>query len=489
MVDQVIKPDEELPKKEEESAVEPPVKNTTNFKLDYPYSSELLEEFDYRTDTAFLPSAAYSTTEEFIKEIPKLKLTDTQAEKQWQAAVNAGLEFTVLNSGLESTANREDATYAQTVQSEVGPLGASAPPFKTSETTKFTGERARLRIRQALKLGVIFNIPLWHSGFWIKIKSPSEGDLLEMYRQIVSEKVILGRESYGLIFSNKTSYTSKYLLDFCIENKYETSLDIREGDDIRKHIKVADLPILFWGLACATYPNGFQYTRGCISDPEKCLHVVKEKLDPSKLLWTDTSSLTQYQIKHMTKRQRGSMDMDSVKRYQDEFIKGQPKKFSLNDEVSFTLRTPSAAEHIDAGYRWINEIEENYSSSLIKDPQDRNVYLERQAKATMMRQYSHFVESITVAGDVHDDKEVIDNTLTDFTADDKLRNFFTEKVAQFIDESVVSMVAIPTYTCPNCGGEQKPAKNKKTHPNLIPIDVIQTFFTLVISRIQRIEAR
>lgn len=464
-------------------------KKTTNYTESVKYSSTLTEEFDYNKDTAFFPSASYSATDEVVKSIPKLKLSGTSEEKQWQVSVTAGKDFTVLDSGLENACLRDDANYQQAVQSEAGPLAASAPAFKSSDTTKFTGERARMRIRQALKLGVVFNVPLWHSGFWIKIKSPSEGDILELYRQIVSEKVVLGRESYGLIFSNKTSYTSRYLLDFCIENMYESSLDLKEGEDIRKYIKVPDLPILFWGLACAIYPNGFQYTRGCISDPEKCLHILKEKIDPSKLIWTDTDSLTEFQVKHMTKRQRNSVDVQSVKRYQDEFIRGQSKKVSMNDDVSFTLKTPTALEHIDAGYRWINEIEENYSSSLIKDVGERNNYLERQAKATMMRQYSHFVESIEVGADVYDDQETIDSILSDFTADDSLRDFFTKRVATFIDDSVISLIGIPTYKCPSCGGEQLPPKSRDTHQHLIPIDVIQTFFTLVISLIQRIEAR
>jgi hypothetical protein len=93
---------------------------------------------------------------------------------------------------------------------------------------------------------------------------------------------------------------------------YESSLAIKEGDNIRNYIKTPDLPILLWGLACSIYSNGFQYTRACISDPEKCNHILKEKLDLSKLLWTDSSALTAHQVNHMTKRQRGSMETDSL---------------------------------------------------------------------------------------------------------------------------------------------------------------------------------
>ena len=460
-----------------------------NFNIQHPFTSLLEDDFDYSNETAFLPSNVAKVTESIIKDIPRTRLAETAQGKEWIGAVNSGMESVVYGNGLTATANREGAEYVQGVESLQGVLAASAPAFKTNEANKFTGERARLRIRQALKLGVIFNIPLWHSGIWIRIKAPSEGDLLELYRQITSEKITLGRSSYGLLFSNNTSYASRILLDFCVDNMYESSLAIADGDNIRNYIKTPDLPVLFWGLACSIYSNGFQYTRPCISDPEKCNHVIKEKLDLTKLLWTDSSALTQHQIQHMTKRQRGSMEPDSLKRYADEFIRGQKKKIALSDQVNVTLKLPTVIEYVDAGYRWISTIEENYGKALIQDDTKRDEYLLSQGKATVMRQYAHFVDSIEVAGDVYDDSDTIEEVLNDLTASDKIRTSFMDKVANYLDESVVSLVAIPTFKCPSCGGEQVPNKEHAHHPKLIPLDIVQTFFTLLIARLRKIEAR
>ncbi len=488
----VAKPIEQIAKPIINPTPVPEVKkviNKVNFTEQTPYSSKLEDPFEYGVETAFMPSNTTKVTESLIKDIPRTRLAETQQGKEWIGAVNAGLETVVYSNGLNRTVYRDDANFVQGVDSQQGILTASAPVFKSNEANKFTGERARLRIRQALKLGVIFNVPLWHSGFWIRIKAPSEGDLLELYRQITAEKITLGRSSYGLLFSNNTSYTSKIILDFCIENMYESSLVIKDGDNIRKYIKTPDLPILLWGLACSIYPNGFQYTRPCISDPEKCNHIVKEKLDLTKLLWTDTSSLTQFQINHMTKRQRGSMDTDSLKRYGDEFIRGQKKKITLSDQVNITVKIPTIVEHIDSGYRWVNTIEESYGKALIQDESKRDDYLLSQGKATVMRQYSHFVESIEVAGDVYDDIDTLEEVLNDLTASDKIRVSFMDKVAEYLDESIISLIAIPTFTCPNCGGEQVPTKEYVRHPNLIPLDIVQTFFTLLIARLRKIEAR
>lgn len=460
-----------------------------NFNIQVPYSKPLTSEFKYTEETAYMPSASNKQTEAKIKDIPRTSLAETKEGKEWVGAINAGTETVVYSDGFEKAANRDDANWEQGVSSAQGILTAASVTFKQDQGTKFTGESARVRIRQALKLGTIFNVPLWHSGFWIRIKAPGEGALLDLYRQINADKIRLGRASYGLMFSNNTSYSSRILLDFVIEHMYESSLSIAEGDSIRNYIKTPDLPLLLWGLACSIYPNGFQYTRACITDPVKCNHVVKEKLDLSKLQWTDSSALTKHQLNHMTKRQRGSMTIESLARYQEEFIRGQNRKVQLSDQVSITLKIPTIVEHIDSGYRWVNAIEESYGKALIQDVNKRDDFLLSQGRATVMRQYGHFVESIEVDGETYNDIDTIEGTLDDLTCSDELRDAFMDKVTEYLDESLVSMIAIPTYTCPKCGGDQVSSKEHKRHANLIPLDISQTFFTLLVSRLRKIERR
>jgi len=464
--------------------------NKPTFTQHVPYSSPLTDdEFDYELETAFLPSGTASMVAQQLLNSPKQSLTDSKAGQQWAGVIAGSKQSNVFSDGLVKTVMDPTATFEQGVQSDQGLLVASSPKFTTQEGVKYTGEKARLRVRQALRLGVIINIPLWHSGFWIRIKAPSEGELLELYRQITAEKITLGRATYGLLFSNNTSYSSRALLDFCIENMYETSLILKENEDIRPYIKTLDLPILFWGLACSIWPNGFQHMRSCIADVNKCNHVIKEKLDLSKLQFTNTSILTKRQINHMTKRQRASMTPESLERYHEEFISGQIKDIKLSDQVKITVKIPNALEHIDAGYRWVNAIEENYGKALIQEETKRDNYFVTQGKATVMRQYAHFVHSLTVQNDVYDDRETIEDILNDLTASDELRDKFLSEVANYIDDSVVSLIAIPTFTCPMCKGKQKPKKEHKNHPDLIPVDVNNVFFTLAVQKINRIEAR
>jgi hypothetical protein len=472
---------------EEVSVEEAPAPNP-NFKQQVDYSSVGVKDFDLTLETAFMPSANFKQTEAVVNNISADSLKDNKSQ-DWLTAVSAGLAALPWDGGFSSVVERPEAAFEQFVTGPKGPLAGSTPPFTVSEGKKYTGESARMHVRSSLNLGTVFNVPLWHSGIWVTLKAPSEGDLLELYRQINQEKITLGRSTYGLMFSNGTSYTARLLLDFAVEHIYKTSLILKENEDIRNYIRVPDLPLLTWGLACAIWPKGFQYQRCCITEPDKCKHVLQEKLNLAKLLWTDTSCLTERQINHMANRAPATVTSESVKQYVSEFIRGQSRKIEVTDKLSIIFKVPNSNEFVDSGYRWINNIEETYGKSLTQDESTRDNYLRSQAKATAMRQFGHFVESIEVDGINYDEASIIDDMLNDLTSDDNIRDVFMEKAKEYVDDAMVSLVAIPNYKCPNCGKDQTNGKELPKHPGLIALDPNQTFFTLLVPKLRRIESR
>lgn len=465
-----------------------PKRRESNFRMEVPYTG-VLSKADEGIESTVMPSGSDVQIRKALKDTPNISRTLDADTQQYVGVINAALETLPFANGLAGVADREDGMFVQQVVSQSGNLAAYTPKFKKKEGVKYTGDSARNLIRSAMKLGTVYSVPLWHSGFWITLRSPSEGDLLELYKKIAQEKISLGRTTYGLLFSNISVYTSKALLDFVVDNLYDTSLNLKDNEDIRNYIRLPDLSLIIWALACATWPNGFQYQRACITDIDKCKHIVTEKLNLSRLLWTDTTSLTEKQIQHMTNRQRGSMEPDAIKTYVSDFMRGNKTKVDLTDELSFILEMPSAAAHIDAGYRWITQIEENYGRAMMQDEKSRNDYLLSQAQATSMRQYAHCVTTIVVGDDEIDGVEEIENALNDLTARDDIREAFMKKIAGFLDNSIISFVGIPTYTCPACGGTQRHSHEGEKYPELIPIDVAQTFFPLLVQKILRIQER
>lgn len=457
-----------------------------NYVLDGQYAKPLEGEVDQTKENLIMPS---DQNDQVRERVLKVSTKSKDFNAQWLSVLQGSMESVAYGNAFIPTVNRKDAQFSQKIESSVGPLFLGLAKAKVNPNQKLSGENLRLMIRQSLDLGGTYNVPLWHSGFWVRFKAPGEAAILELYRALTEEKVSLGRSTYGLIFSNNTSFSSAAMLNFCEEHILSTSLAIPEGESIRKYLSVLDLPTLFWGMACAIWPTGVQYQRACTHDPEKCDHVVSELLDPSKLLFVDKTRLTARQVAHMTKRDKGSVTVESLAIYKDEFLNGQPKAIKFNDDLSLVIAIDNAQEHIDSGYRWVSELEETYPKVLIQDEKERDDYLIKQAKATVMRQYAHFVKSLTYMDVEYTDKKDIEGVVGDLSADDELRQIFQDQIKEFIDDSTVSVIAIPTYKCPSCGHEQREAKEGESLQGLIPIEVMSNFFTLAVQKIRRIEQR
>ena len=481
--------DDFAPEQPEEENKVPEVQINTlppNYTLDGTYSKPMEGGVDETKENLILPSDQNDLVRERVL---KVSTKSKDFNTRWLSVLQGAMESVAYGSAFVPTVNRKDAQFNQKVDSSVGPLFMGLAKAKVNPNQKLTGENLRLMIRQSLDLGGTYNVPLWHSGFWVRFKAPSEAAILELYRALTEEKVSLGRSTYGLIFANNTSFSSAAMLNFCEEHILSTSLALPEGESIKKYLSVLDLPTLFWGMVCSIWPTGVQYQRACTHDPEKCDHVVSELLDPSKLLFVDKARLTARQVAHMTKRDKGSVTVESLTIYKDEFLNGQPKAIKFNDDLSLVIAIDSAQEHIDSGYRWVSEIEETYPNVLIQDEKERDDYLIKQAKATVMRQYAHFVKSLTYMEVEYTDRKDIEDVVGDLSADDDLRKIFQDQIKEFIDDSTVSVIAIPTYKCPSCGKEQREAKEGEYLQGLIPIEVMSNFFTLAVQKIRRIEQR
>jgi hypothetical protein len=462
-----------------------------NFEVTQEYSSNKPEPIkgESEVERTSMPSSTIEDVRLMLAKHKESKIAEGEGGEKWFNTLQAGSENTPLADMLSKTTSRIPAKFKQKISINGKDLNGGTPKLGSKEGVKYTGEAARLRIRQALGMGTAMTAPLWHSGFWVTLKTPSEASLLELYRQINNYKISLGRSTYGLQFSNSTTYTSKALMEFIVDHIYNTTLKLDDNNDLAKHVDVRDLPILIWAIACATWPRGFNYDRACATDPTICRHVTEEKLDLRKLQWTDSLSLTDRQVTHMLNRTLNSVTVEQLDIYKSDFIRGKDTRVKISENGYVTLKTPTIQEHLDAGVKWVDGIENRYAKIMTESEGDREKGLFNQAKATLMRQYSHFVKSIEVNEEEYKDRELIDEVLDDLSSEDGFRDKFIESCGKFIDESVISLIAIPTYKCASCGEEQSPNKSKGLFSSLIAIDVANTFFTLLVQRLMKIQNR
>jgi hypothetical protein len=429
-----------------------------------------------------IPSETKERAADILSSMPNLTVSNTPRGVEWERFLDAAENVGTYDDAFVDTVEREGSQYRQAVESERGLLGASVPRFHEKEGAKLVGQQALLRIRALTGLGTIIQIPLWHSGFWITLKAPTDSDLLELNRRMAEEKVNLGRYTYGLAYSNTSVFYTAWVMDFVFANVYECSL--KDRTNLEQKISALDIPILAWGLACTIWPSGFQYAKSVLDQAGGAERVIKEKLSIGRLHWTDTAALTPWQIAHMANRHAGTITDDLLVRYRAEFTRGQGRKIQLNDNIAVTLRVPNVEQQLNSGQAWINNIVAmvDRAFGLPPEAEQRNRYIDEQGRATNLRQFGQWIESIHPGSNVIDDADSINEAIDVMSSSPEMRDAFFKGVRRFMEDSTISLIALPVT-------EAVEAKPLPRFPHLIPLDVLSTFFILLVQKVRLIQAR
>lgn len=480
--------------KEEAKVEDTKERKKQNVTINYSISSdEKLES----GDVVILPANFVKETREVLERAPNVKLLDNPDAREWARAIREGLEYNTAHEAFISTLEDEEADFGHKFEHNTANMIGGTPKFKPSENTNLAGERAVIRFVTHLGLGTLFQVPLWHSGLWVTFKPPSESEIIELNRQLMNDKIMLGRYAYGLIFSNITSYTNQRLVDFALAHVYDTSAKSEDIniDNLKDHINCQDIPSLLWGFICTMYPKGFNYRRACVTDPQKCNYILEETLNVSKLQWTNRATLNEWQKTFMSARQPRAKEIKDIIRYKEELSKIQGKKLIINegkdDEIVIMLKTPNVNQYIESGHTWIDDIVDMVDMAIgtTSNEEERNELIMRHGQATAMRQYGHWVEQIGYETNIVTDKETIDSLLNTMSADDVIRSQFLDGVLNYINKSTVSVIGIPAYDCPACKEPQEGTNAESIHKNIMPLDVVQLFFGLLTQRLARITER
>lgn len=423
-------------------------------------------------------------TQQAIDAMPNIDPTATEQGREWAAHMQQAITSAPGRDQWRASLDREGSVWRQEVDSQTGPLRMSALSFKNLDGGLVSGEKAVLQVRALIGLGTVIQVPLWHSGFWLSIKAPGESQMIELNRRLTDEKMVVGRTTNGLAFANTASYIHQVMLDFVMDYIYDTSLQEKGKDQIRSMIQSPDLPLLYWGLASAIWPRGFQYARPYIDPLNKAEKILKNRLGMSKLLWVDTKSFTPWQVSHMSNKLSGSMSTAMVKRYRDEFTIGAPRRVQLSDSIAVTLRVPSAVEYVIAGQKWIGQTTKTVDEAFSESPDDarRANFIVRHSQATAMRQYTHWVGKIEAARSTIEDTETLENILNDLSADDSIRDKFFDAVKSYIDDSTLALIGTPAAM-------HEKDETLPRFPHVLPMNVEHTFFTLLEQKVMQIIQR
>jgi hypothetical protein len=474
-------------------------KSTKKYKVSYQFSSKV-SKWNPEAVTISLPPNLETETKEILDKIPNIDLSGTDETANWGATLSNGMDnIADLNQFVE-TLNNPEADFRQSVDYKGKELGIT--DIKTNFATgPLTGEKAILAFNKALGIGDLIQVPLWTTGIWVTLKTPTEAEMIRLNQELAEDKINQGRATKGLVYSNAMVYTIDRLSRFVIDHIYDTTLQVSalESKDIREIIKTQDYPTLLWGLICAMYPRGFQYSRSCISDPEKCNYVLEELLNPKKLLWVNYRALTETHMVHMAQKQHKIKSLESVMNYQSTLAAIADKTVIIGSDsdspVKVTLKTPNLNEYISIGEEWVNSIVKIIDTIVSKPSTDadynkeRNKLIERYSQSSSLRQISHWIKSVEINDYIVEDTDTLGNILTIMSQDDVKRTELIENVSKYIDESTISVIGVPVYDCPKCKVTQTVENATEEFKNIIPLDVTTIFFDQHVQRMMRIGQR
>lgn len=414
-------------------------------------------------------------------------MANVEPSDVWIDAVNEARQLFHRGNALFDSLHREGSDWRQNVMSGTTRLAANSPKLGEGNN-KASAQSSIMRIRALTGQGNVINVPLWHSGFWISLKTPTQGALLELDQQIASGKVELGRVTNGLLFSNDSVMLNNTLINFILRHVYDCSLQDVSPENLKRMILVTDIPTLIYAMASTVWLKGFKYRSPCVLAPERCSHVHEDVLTMGRLFYVDNSMLNEEQTRHMAQR-RDKYTVDSVVRYQSLHRYNNPETTTVfaTDILKFKLSVPSIEKYVTSGNLWINGIRAMLQDSFAVDmsERERTTYMIAQGSVTALQQYAHWIDHIAVDNggedEVFDDETVIAEMMADFTKDQDLYVSLMNAVGKFINDTTVALVAIPAYACDKCETPQGPVAEK--HPHLIPLEVSRLFFTLLSRRL------
>lgn len=423
-----------------------------------------------------------------IAHAPSIEAAVNNETRDWFDNLQKMSINSLAKEAFETRLASSDAYWANQIEWDGKKVGAARPKISGGSGERISGEAAVMKITSSLGSGANVQVPLWHTGIWVSIKSPTEAAILELERRILREKVTLGRMTYGTIFSNVSAYTKKFYLEFIMAHIYDSTLEEFSAEKLMDVILTQDYMQLVWGMLCTMYPKGYRLAQPCTNHVGECTHVERARINFAKLSFVDTKAFTDEQRKYMYNRSR-KRKLEEVKQYQGESSWVGATDVKINDRIMVDIKAPTLRQYIESGEEWISGIEEMIESSFAIDlrNKERDEYITAQGDAMTLRKYSHWISKITVDmsgnGDDFnyvDDRDTIERTLVHFSSDIELTTQIFEAITNFINSYTIAFVGIPNYECSACG---KPQVDGEESRNLIPLELDNTFFTLLRLRV------
>ncbi len=437
--------------------------------------------------------------DEIISELPNVDLSIAPNVNDYRTAVSNAKLITFSDDIFEDIFKRDNGEWHQRVPYNGGELGLRKIGSKPREGEgPLTGERGVSAIAGALDMGSYIEVPLWHSGLWIKLKPIGDLSLLNLDDALSNERMLTARFTNGFSFGNSGATIQRILFEFFVKNLYDCSLKDYNYEVLSKVMLVTDLLPAFGALAAVVYPNGFPIAVPHIGNIVECIHTERAVADLSRMYLTDVKRLTSEQITFMGDRTK-KRSVEEIMAYQQMGVVSKATEFVINNSdeaddgfldnvghdkrITFTFKTPCVGDALSTNEKWINSIYELINKVAPQDIDEKRVeaLLNEYIDISIMREYTPYIKSIsrgTIA--LLETRSEIENILELMSSKDNERKAFIEAVKKYIVDSTIAAFGVLNFDCPSCEKPMCPGEK------VIPFRPDMLFFILKGLRIMRV---
>lgn len=412
----------------------------------------------------------------------------------WILAMTAA-EMTATGSDtLIEAAVRKSASWSYFIErGNLAPLADRRDKFKsfTEAGQSISGSDAVEMFMAGTNLGRPVVIPLWHSGFWIKLRAPSSAYLAEIDRALAFSREELGLDVFGAIGSNDRLIFDEILVDAALKLVKESSLPFSKNPlELKEYISSFDIDSLIWGMAQAAFPDGCDIGIPCPS----CRNVSNVQANLLRMRYVDESRLTEAQLKHMDRGFSKRVTLDELKEYQDQFEILNTDNWTYQSRNKFIFRIPTIEEYLMSGRNYLAAIGRALTETLREEFTDDN----KRAKAMKSMldaeeacRFMHYVKEVHIRNmpgqgspegyGVVSGIDEIAQILRQMSGDYDATTDFTEAVRAYIIDAINTIIGFPNVKCSKCGHYHLNTLGEETV--VVPFNPAIGFFTLAQHKI------
>ena len=478
------------------------------------------------------------TIDEFISGLDNLSSSLKKAEKNqaglarleslsdaFQTYQNAalGISLDTFHKFFEENPERLSQVIVGTDNKKIR-ISTLNTSIASDDSIQLSGEDATNFIFNVTRMGSVVTIPLWHSGYVIKISPFSETELVDLNYKLLDTQLTIGVATKGAIFSGDDVFIVSAIIDLIIEHIIDANVKYQSLEQVRKHFRrsfsVRDIPALLTGGLLAIYPDGYPVFHPCVNTAKvdsPCDYTVTalkteegdflpdSKIDFRKVYFVDKSKITTKDIIHMSstgKNNDHASIIDFQSRLSDKLELTNKRWLILantldksNCDIYTVFKSPTYSEYIAEAYLWLNtvdslvgkKLQEEAFGSRDEQSKKRTRYLNSIAEVTELKKHTPWVEYLVF--DYKDGREVtikdrnaIANSLESLNGKKDFKINFEKAMQEYKETSIMAWTGVQNFECPVCKAGQ--TDSLSVNPTLIPVNMVGYFFSIMALRAQ-----